>query len=88
MYLYEVESKFQEGTKIRRAAWPKGHTLSKEPAGPVELSAKKKTALGLSANAPVDMGDVNIYCNAKGSAVYGYTLTSEDRAAQDWEEAA
>lgn len=88
MYLHEIESKFQEGAKVRRASWPKGHSVIKEPAGPVELSTEKKAELGLSPKAAVEMGDVKIYCNGKGSATYGYTLTSEDRSAQDWEEVA
>jgi len=88
MYLHEVEQAFQNGAKIRRASWPKSHTLSKEPAGPVELSKEKKAELGLSDKAAVSMGDVNIYCNGKGSATYGYTLNSEDRNSQDWEEVA
>lgn len=86
MYLHEVEEALQASKKVRRLSWPKGHFIAKEPAGPVELSPEKRSELGLSAKAPVEMGSVIIYCNGKGSATYGYALTTEDRTSQDWEE--
>ena len=61
--------------------------MVKLPAGPIDLSDKELEAAGLNPSADVTTAEVNVFCESKKKATYGYELTHEDNNSQDWEDA-